>query len=117
MLLDDIINIYGLTDDTLQVVNHKNIDNFSALNAVCILGYEDLALKLLKIDGIDYNTFNNYNRSALFYCIRNKMITVAEKLLDMPDIDYNACDIDGNTIFIEACEYMLPSIIKTLNEI
>jgi ankyrin repeat protein len=50
---------------------------------------EEIALKILNFQDINYNQVDNHNNSALIYACLHDMKKVALKLLEFDDINYN----------------------------
>lgn len=74
------------------------------LLSVCRLNIENVALKLLDFDDIDYNKIDEFGDIALTYACEYNMKKLALKLLEKENINYNQINYDGDTALILACK-------------
>jgi hypothetical protein len=88
-----------------------------ALMWACIYGHTDVALELLKVDGLDANILDMYGYTALMIACCNGHADTALALLRDPRVDRHIKNSDGVTIYgalIEARNKGLTAVVTLI---
>ena len=98
----DLAKVTQMLKDGIDV-NAQDEKGYTALMWACAEKHADVAIALLKVDGIRVDLVKKHGNTVLQCASHHGMLEVVEKLIEK-NADVNIQDEDGDTALITACE-------------
>jgi ankyrin repeat protein len=96
--------------------DQQNDDGSPALNLAARWGHLEVVKLLLKKEGVEVNTKDNYYQTPLSYAVENRHLEVVKLLLEKEGVEVNPEDIHGQTPLSYAVENGQVEVVKLLLE-